>query len=145
MIALLFLTPSVETLERNKRRDVYSKTVYIRRITILEMDTLVCLVKVFWVLLSAHAAAQECSIITDSEIAQRIQNRFIPGTTTPVEIVQQKFNCLAVGVNTGKYRFATATVNVTSVSLQSLYIIFQVDVACVSDSGQPQWSNSIER
>ena len=106
------------------------------------MVGLFCLVLCSW--LAGRAAAQECALITDNEIAPRIEGSSIPSGSTSLEIIQKNINCLAVGLSAGTYRFVTVTANVTYLSPQLQNSVFQVDVACVYDSALSEWNANIE-
>ena len=110
----------------------------------MEMNAPRCLVQVLCALIVEHAAAQQCALITNSEITQRIEDSSILENATSLDIVDINFNCQAVGANFGRYRFATVTANVTYSSPQTGNVVLQVDLACTSDGGQSEWSNSIE-
>ena len=103
------------------------------------MVVLLGLVFCWW--LAVRAAAQECALITENEIASRIEGSSLPPGSASLQIIQKNINCVAVGLRVRTYRFVTGTANVTYLSPQLQNGVFQVDVACVFKGAQSEWTS----
>ena len=106
------------------------------------MVVLLGLVICWW--LAGLASAQECALITENEIISRIEGSSLPAGSTSLQIIQKNINCLAAGLSVNTYRFVTVTASVSYLSPQLQNDVFQVDVACVFNGPQSEWSTNIE-